>query len=367
MAQTRAAEGRGYLGALFFLVLVLGALAAIIIAGLRPFKNFSGDEKFILIPRGASSYQIAQLLHKEGVVRHWAWFLGYLKIAKRSSHLQAGEYRFEGPLSIPQVVDKLIRGLVYYHELTIPEGYSLFEIGELLDQKGFSKPADLWEAARHVDRVSGLGQRPPNLEGFLFPDTYHLARGATAEEIVSMMVERFRDVYTKHLETEIKMSPLNFNELLTLASLIEKETGVDEERELVSAVFHNRLKKRMPLQCDPTVIYAAKLEGGFTGKIRQCDLDAHSAYNTYYRLGLPPGPIANPGLKSIQAALKPAVANYLYFVSNNQGGHVFSVTLEEHQRAVSAYRKGLKRASNLTSSRSAKSLAYKQQLTRSSR
>ncbi len=352
---------------LFFVLVVLGALAAVTFVGLRPYKNFAGDEKFILIPKGTSSYEIAQLLHKEGVVRHWTWLLGYLKIAKRSSHLQAGEYRFEGPLSIPQVADKLIRGLVYYHELTIPEGYSLFEIGELLEQKGFSSPADLWEAARHVDSVSGLGPRPPNLEGFLFPDTYHLARGVTAEEIVGMMVERFRDVYAKYLETEIKESPLNFKELLTLASLIEKETGVDEERELVSAVFHNRLKKRMPLQCDPTVIYAAKLKGRFTGKIRQSDLEAHSAYNTYDRLGLPPGPIANPGLKSIQAALKPAAASYLYFVSNNQGRHVFSVTLEEHQRAVAAYRKGLKRGSNPTRSGAAKSLAYKQQASQSSR
>jgi UPF0755 protein len=177
------------------------------------------------------------------------------------------------------------------------------------------------------------------LEGFLFPDTYRLARGTTADEIVGMMVDRFREVYTQSLEAETKQSRLSFSELLTMASLIEKETGVDAERELISAVFHNRLKRRM--QCDPTVIYAARLRGKYRGTIFQSDLNFDSPYNTYRRLGLPPGPIANPGKRSIEAAIKPAKVDYLYFVANHQGGHTFSSTLEDHQRAVAAYRKGL--------------------------
>jgi UPF0755 protein len=288
-----------------------------------------------------SSHQVAHLLQQEGVVRHWSAFLLYLKTVKRNAHLQAGEYKFDAPQSVVQVVDKLVRGLVYYHELIIPEGYSLFEIAELLEQKGFSPSTEFWAAASRSERVSPFAAGVKNLEGFLFPDTYRLARGTTADEIVGMMVDRFREVYTQSLEAEMKQSRLSFSELLTLASLIEKETGVDAERELISAVFHNRLKRRMPLQCDPTVIYAARLRGKYRGTIFQSDLNLDSPYNTYRRLGLPPGPIANPGKRSIEAAIKPAKVDYLYFVANNQGGHTFSSTLAEHQRAVAAYRKGL--------------------------
>jgi UPF0755 protein len=321
--------------------MVLALAISLSLIWTRPFRRYPDSEKFLIITRGTSSYEVAHQLQREGVIRHWSLFLIYLKTVKWNAHVQAGEYRFDSPLPIVQVADKLIRGLIFYHEFTIPEGYSIFDIGALLEQKGFSPAEVFWKAASRTQRVSQFANPSQNLEGFLFPDTYRFARGTTAEEIVGIMVSRFTEVYTDWLKPQLEHSPLRLEEVLTLASLIEKETSVDAERELVSAVLHNRLKKRMPLQCDPTVIYAARLAGTYQGTILQSNLDFDSAYNTYRRLGLPPGPIANPGRRSIEAAIHPAPVDYLYFVANNGGGHVFSKTLEAHQRAVAAYRKRL--------------------------
>jgi peptidoglycan lytic transglycosylase G len=324
---------------LFFLI---GPVAAILLAWFHPYKNYPADEKIILIPRGTSSLEVARRLEAEGIVMHRTLFLTYLKILKRSGHLQAGEYQFQGTLTIPQVADKIIRGLVHYHEVTIPEGFSFFEISELLEQKGFAIREEFLSAVRRVDLVGDLTQSPTSLEGFLFPDTYRLTRGETASEVVQSMIERFKQVYQNQLKIEIQHQPMSLKDVITLASLIEKETGADDERALVSAVFHNRLKRGMPLQCDPTVIYAAKLRGAFKGEIYRSDLSLDSAYNTYRYPGLPPGPIANPGLQSIEAALKPAAVDYLYFVSDNNGRHVFSTTLDQHNRAVASYRHSLR-------------------------
>jgi UPF0755 protein len=340
MARTEARRRPRVRAILVLLVLLAGAVVALRFLWSRPYSAVPGAEKFVAIPRGTSSYETARLLEREGVVRHWAVFLAYLKLAKPRSPLQAGEYRFAEPLSVVQVADKLIHGLIYYHEFTVPEGYSLYEIGTLLEQKGFARAADLLAAAGRADLVADLSQNAKNLEGFLFPDTYRLARGTTADEIAHIMVRRFREVFAT-LQPLLPQSPLNLQQVVTLASLIEKETSVDAERELISAVFRNRLKKGMMLQCDPTVIYAAQLIGNYRGTIFQSDLESNSPYNTYRHPGLPPGPIANPGKRSLEAALSPAQSDYLYFVADNRGGHVFSRTLAEHQRAVSAYRKGL--------------------------
>jgi UPF0755 protein len=323
---------------LAMLFLLIAPVAALLLAWSHPYKNYSENEKFILIPRGTSSVEVARRLEAEGIVMHRALFLAYLKTFKRSSHLQAGEYQFQGALTVPQIADKIIRGLVYYHEVTIPEGLSLFEICDSLEQKGFANRDEFWSAVRRGDLVAGLTPPPKNLEGFLFPDTYRLTRGETTDEIVQAMIERFKQVYESRLKIDMQHQSMSLKEVITLASLIEKETGGGDERALVSAVFHNRLKKGIPLQCDPTVIYAAKLQGSFKGELYRSDLARDSAYNTYKYAGLPPGPIANPGLQSIEAALKPANVDYLYFVSDNNGRHVFSKTLDEHNRAVSAYR-----------------------------
>jgi len=331
------------------LVIGCGLLFGIGIAGTlgylwgTPYKNFKEAEKFLLIPRGTSALGISHQLENEGIIRHWALFLSYVKICRISRPLQAGEYRFEKPLSIRQVADRLIHGLVFYHEVTVPEGYSVFEIADLLVQKNLASPESFRAAAGDARLIADLAPEARNLEGFLFPDTYRFTRGVSPEEMVRQMVNRFRQLYSGFFRTEVEQSSMSLNQVITLASLIEKETGVENERPLVSSVFHNRLKLHIPLQCDPTVIYAARLQGAFHQEILPSDLDIRSPYNTYLHPGLPPGPIANPGLWSVEAALKPAATTYLYFVSNNKGGHVFSTTLEEHNRAVAVYRRDLRK------------------------
>ncbi|MEW5978856.1 MAG: endolytic transglycosylase MltG [Acidobacteriota bacterium] len=331
------------------LLAALAACALLVLTGLsvllfKPYKGFSEAEKLILIPRGTSSYTIAHQLQDEGVVQNWVLLFGYWKLLRKSP-LQAGEYQFKGAASVYQVVEKLVRGLVYYHPLTIPEGYSLFEIEQLLKTKQFVDSGPFWTASCKTEWIADLAPDAKNLEGYLFPDTYRVTRGTTAEEILKLMVERFRRVVREQLEETVSQTEMTLKDVVTLASLIEEETSLDEERELISAVFHNRLRRRMPLQCDPTVIYAARLSGTYRGTIYQSDLEMDSPYNTYRRQGLPPGPIASPGLRSLQAAVNPAKVSYLYFVANNQGGHVFSETLAEHNRAVAAYRNGLRQES----------------------
>jgi UPF0755 protein len=308
----------------------------------RPYQHFAEKEKYLQVPRKTGSYQVARMLQREGVISHWFWFLCYVKTIQRNRPLQAGEYRFDQPLTIPQVAYKLIHGQIYYHEVTIPEGYSLYEIADLLEQQKLTNRSQFWAAVERTDLISVFFPEAKTLEGFLFPDTYRFSRQATALQIVQTMVERFRQVYHKHLEKAWNSSSMNGREIVTLASLIEKETGGNDELDKVSAVLVNRLHLGMPLQCDPTVIYAAKLNGSYKGEILQADLESKSAYNTYLHAGLPPGPIANPGLKSLLAALNPAQVDFLYFVSNNHGGHVFSRNLEQHNRAVAAYRRGTK-------------------------
>jgi UPF0755 protein len=328
-------------------VVLLLSLALVAVLGLllgAPYKGFPEEERFLVISRGTSSLEISRQLEGKGIVRSWILFLGYVKICGLSHSLQAGEYRFVEALTIPQVADKLIRGLVYYHEVIIPEGFSIFDIVGVLTQKGLATPESCRNAVRDFHLLTDLVPDARNLEGFLFPDTYRFPRSLSAEDMVRQMVDRFRQMYSRHFEADVKKSSMSLKEVITLASLIEKETGFDEERERVSSVFHNRLRRHIPLQCDPTVIYAAKLRGNFRGEISQADLEMPSPYNTYLHSGLPPGPIANPGLRSILAALKPASTDYLYFVSNNRGHHVFSSTLEQHTRAVTAYRRELRKA-----------------------
>jgi UPF0755 protein len=327
---------------LFLLLVLVGLFGWTALEWRIPCRNYSEEEKFIDFPKGTSSNRIAHILQQEGVIRHWIWFAAYVKLVGRNHSLQAGEYQFREPLSIPQVADKLFHGRVFFLDVTIPEGFSLFEIGDLLAQRKLISPREFWSGCRHVEWIQDLAPQARSLEGFLFPDTYRFTRKTTPEQILQTMVERFRQVLRQPLQSALNHSPYSLIQLVTLASLIEKETGVGNERNLVSAVLRNRLRIGMPLQCDPTLIYAAKLNGTFQGEINHLDLSVPSSYNTYRRTGLPPGPIANPGLDSLLAALNPASVDYLYFVSNNQGGHVFSKTLEEHNRAVAAYRHGLR-------------------------
>lgn len=322
-------------------LLFVGA-GALVSAWFHPLKNYAESEKLLWIAPGTSSPDIAWQLETEGVISHRYLFLAYVKTLKWSKPLQAGEYRFREPLTISQVAERLNQGIIHYREVTIPEGSSLFEIPQLFRKGGLTLTEDFDRMLKEGELISDLAPNASNLEGFLFPDTYRWTRQTTSQDLIRRMVQRFRQVAKTYILPGMETSPLTLQQVVTLASLIETETAMASERALVSSVFHNRLNRGIPLQCDPTVIYAAKLNGRFRDKIYQSDLDFRSPYNTYTVAGLPPGPIASPGLKSLQAAMRPAKTNYFYFVSDNRGGHVFSETLAQHQRAVGAYRRVLR-------------------------
>lgn len=312
-----------------------GALGYIAYRVSRPYRGWQQPAVVDIAP-GTSSRAIAAQLRGAGVLRNeWPFLLlHYLRPGKK---LKAGEYYFDRPYTPREVVEKLRRGDVYYHALTIPEGYNIFEIVDAAAATGLVSRQDMAQAVRDASLISDLDPSATALEGYLFPDTYHFPRRTSAAQIASAMVARFRKVYR---ELDSRHSPGRpAREIVTLASLIEKETRVPDERPLVAGVFYNRLGANLPLQCDPTVIYAALLAGRYRGAIYQGDLSFRSPYNTYLARGLPPGPIANPGRSSLEAAMAPAATDYLYFVSNGQGGHRFSSSLAEHSRAVSEYRR----------------------------
>lgn len=291
---------------------------------------------FVEIAPGTSSRAIAAQLQSAGVLRQrWPFLL--LHHLHPRERLQAGEYLFDRALSPREVLRKLARGEIYYHSITIPEGFNMFEVVEAVAASGLVSRQDVQMAVRNTAPISDLDPFARDLEGYLFPDTYHFPRHVSADDIVAAMVARFRKVY-RELAARYK-PPHLVHEVVIMASLIEKETGVPGERPLVASVLNNRAEARLPLQCDPTVIYAAIRASRYRGAIYQRDLDYDSPYNTYMRRGLPPGPIANAGRASLEAAMAPAATDYLYFVSNGHNSHRFSRTLKEHARAVAQYRR----------------------------
>lgn len=324
-------------------LVVLGAVAAggLVWAARRalevPFRGYPEAERFVTIPSGAGVRAIGALLETHGIVRsrhlfHLAvWWRG----GERS--LQAGEYRFDRPLSALEVVDKLMRGDVFLQALTFPEGLTIEEMARLYEAAGFGSAAAFLAASRRVDLIARLDPQATDLEGYLFPDTYALPRRASAELLAERMVKRFLEVFDEPLRQAAAELGLSVREAVTLASLVEKETARPEERPIVAAVYLNRLRRGMPLQCDPTVIYALRQAGRYDGNLRRADLAFDSPYNTYKYPGLPPGPIAAPGRASLEAAVRPAPVEYLYFVSRNDSSHVFAATLAEHLRNVRRY------------------------------
>jgi len=254
-----------------------------------------------------------------------------------TGRLRAGEYALEGSMSLEQITDKLVRGDVVRHTVTFPEGTNLEDMARLAGAKGIPVEAFL-AAARNPEPIKDLDPVAKDLEGYLFPDTYDIPRGTEpATQLVARMVRRFRAVMAPEL-TRLP-SGRTLRQVVTLASIVETETARPEERPRVAAVFLNRLQRRMPLQTDPTVIYALRKVGTWDGNIRKGDLDVDSPYNTYRFPGLPPGPIASPGRASLQASLHPAESRELYFVSKNDGSHQFSETLAEHERWVNLYQR----------------------------
>jgi len=304
-----------------------------------PFYNSPTEETFVEIPRGSNTGTIAELLVEAGIIRYRIPFIAYLRFTQNAQRLKAGEYRFAGPASPKQVIERLIGGDVYYRVITIPEGLTARETIELLARNGFGKLEEMDPILRNTDWIRDMDPNAENLEGYLFPETYHFSRKADSLEIVQTMVEEFR----KQLKTVLAEHPMpsgwSIPEAVTLASMIEKEVRKAEERRLVSSVFHNRLERRMLLACDATIIYAMKLAGTYNGNIRKSDLSMESPYNSYIHRGLPPGPIANPGADSLRAALDPASTDYLYYVSRNDGTHVFSKNWREHEQAVDEYQR----------------------------
>jgi UPF0755 protein len=301
---------------------------------IEPYRGYSGADVFVEVPAGSGPATIGQRLADAGVVRDPWTFRAALLVSGRARQLKAGEYRFDAPLHALDVVDKIARGDVYRRRLTFREGLTIREMAQVFEERGFGPAEEFRSAAANAALVADLDPAAKDLEGYLFPETYALPRGTTAAAVVQQMVEAFRNALTPDIMSAMSSAGLTVRQLVTLASLVEKETGTPEERPLVAAVYANRLRIGMGMQADPTVIYALQLAGTYDGNLTRQDLQFDSPYNTYKYAGLPPGPIASPGKASLEAAAKPADVDYIYFVSKNDGSHVFASTLDEHNRNV---------------------------------
>ena len=325
--------------AVLVVVAAVGAGAWIYVTMERPYKGYAEAEQFVEIPAGSGSVSMGRRLAEMGVVRSATSFRVAVWLRGAGRRLQAGEYRFDRAMTTSEVVDKLARGDVYVRAITFREGLTVREMAALFESGGFGTAADFIAASKNAQLVTEIDPAARDLEGYLFPDTYTLQRRTTAEQLVERMVNRFKKALTSDIQQQASERGLSVRQLVTLASLVEKETGKAEERPIVAGVYSNRLRIGMGLQCDPTVIYALMLAGRYDGNIRKGDLQIDSPYNTYRYAGLPPGPIAAPGAASLAAAASPADVPYLFFVSRNDGSHVFATTLEEHNRNVNEFQR----------------------------
>jgi len=338
---------RGLRRAAAWTLAVIGLSAVLSLGGLllafsRPYAGWEGDHVDVELEPGIDAGTMLERLHEAGVVRHaglvraWLWWTG------GAGTLQAGEYRFSEPATAMQVLARLRRGDVLLHAVTVPEGLSREETAARLGEAGFGPLDALIKAFDDPGLVRDLDPAARNLEGYLFPDTYRFSRNASPRHVAAAMVRRFRDVTGPQYARAARDVGLDLRQAVTLASLIEKETSLPDERGRISRVFHNRLRRGMLLQCDPTVIYALRRDGVKVGRLTYKDLEYDSPWNTYVSPGLPPGPIASPGQASLDAAVHPAEGDELYFVASPDGGHRFSSDLESHQRAVREWRNYLR-------------------------
>jgi UPF0755 protein len=334
--------------ALFVLFLIFAGAGGVAFYHIRhkifdPYKGYSEPKIAVTIHPGTSVSSIANILHQKGVIPH-PWYLkGIFIVKKTQGQSKAGDYVFDRPMSPWQVYEKLMKGEMQYTVMTVPEGSNIFDVENIFDLKKVGQREDYRIALQSPEVTAALKSIDPmieNPEGFLFPNTYFLTkREMDARTAILLMIKQFQKVYGHEERKKASELKLNIVQVITLASMIEKETAQPSERPLISGVFHNRLSKSMLLQCDPTVIYAQMLAGSYDGQISRTDLQFQSPYNTYVTGGLPPGPICNPGKESIEAALNPQQTNMLYFVSRNDGSHQFSATLQEHNRAVAQYQR----------------------------
>ncbi|HUE86382.1 MAG TPA: endolytic transglycosylase MltG [Vicinamibacterales bacterium] len=321
-------------------LIVLAALvagAAVYFGVNRVYERYKGYETpdvFVEVPSGAGPATIGERLVAAGVVRDEVTFRGAVWMSGRARELKAGEYQFDQPMTPLEVIDKIARGDVYRRRITFREGLTVPEMAAVYEQSGLGSAADFLEAAADPSPVEDLDPDARDLEGYLFPETYALPRETPASVLVAQMVGLFHKALTPAVREGIKSQGLTVREAVTVASLVEKETSLAAERPVVAAVYLNRKRLGMPMQADPTVIYAMQQAGRWDGNIRREDLQIDSPYNTYRYPGLPPGPIASPGRASLEAVANPAESEYLYFVSRNDGSHVFARTLAEHNRNV---------------------------------
>jgi UPF0755 protein len=302
-----------------------------------PYRGFEAAEVFVDLEPGLGVGAIGERLASAGVVPDALTFRIAARLAGAERTLQAGEYRFTDAATPGAVVDRIARGDAYRRPVTFPEGLTIAEMAVVFERSGLGTAAAFREAAADGSLLGELDLEAATLEGYLFPSTYALPRRAGASGAIRAMIAQFNKVFDATLRGEAAARRMSPREVVTLASLIEKETAQPDERALVSAVYHNRLAIGMALQCDPTVIYAIMRTGRWNGNLRRVDLAMDSPYNTYRYRGLPPGPIAAPGRAAIEAALRPADVKYLYFVSRNDGTHVFATTLAEHNRNVAKW------------------------------
>jgi UPF0755 protein len=326
---------------LLLAVILLGVITAgVAYLSLNATYQGLSDPVILDFPKGTSTQAMAEQLAQNGVIRY-SWQFLMLRVIDPAKKLQAGEYRFARADSPSGVLSRIARGDVFFYELIVPEGSNIFDIAASVGRFDFLKASDFLRAARSPALIKDLAPHAPTLEGYLFPATYRITRSTTVEQLCVMMTDQFRKQW-RELRDSAPAKPVN--EIVTLASLVEKETGRAEDRPVVASVYENRLRKGMALDCDPTTIYAALLDQRYRGTIYRSDLDSDNAYNTYKHPGLPPGPIANPGVASIKAALAPAETAYLYFVAkpDGSGGHQFSETIEQHNVAVQQYRRANK-------------------------
>ncbi|MGH9712682.1 MAG: endolytic transglycosylase MltG [Candidatus Acidiferrales bacterium] len=330
----------------------LGLLALLVIAAMggvagwldsqisRPYRGRTTQKIFVDIPHGTSRWGVARILKQNDVIRNrFAFEMFSLWHARKP--LQAGEYYFDHPLNSKEVFRKIAEGKIFLHSVTIPEGWTMFDIAAELNRQGICTREDFLAAARDPSPISDLAPDAQSLEGFLFPSTYEFTRHTSCEQIAKRMVGDFRAIWETLVASASTRFPdgLTLQQIVTLASLVERETPKPDERPLVAGVFYNRLNRGFPLQCDPTVQYALDVAGKPEKNVHSKDLHIDSPYNTYLHRGLPPGPIANPGEASLRAALAPAQTDFMYFVANDHGGHFFSKTLAEHNRNVARYRR----------------------------
>jgi UPF0755 protein len=323
--------------ALFAILLAIGAGWFFWRAVRTPYKGFAAPSTRVEVRRGQNTSSILESLRKAGVIRDQWIPLIYMKLVRRSDSLKAGVYEFKEPLAPVDVIDKLVRGDVVLKTVTIREGLDRFAIAKIFSAEGLGTEKEWNDATGEPDLIRDIAPDAQSLEGYLFPDTYKFDPGTPATVIVKAMVANFR----KNWGSEIAFinTGLNPHQTVTLASIVETEARLPQERPIVASVYFNRINKRMLLGADPTVIYALKLAGRWDGNIRKADLQMPSPYNTYKTPGLPPGPIANPGLASLRAAAAPASTPYLYFVARNDGSHVFATNHVDHTRNVEKYQR----------------------------